>query len=73
MSVVGAVVVDETVGVVLAVGGTVGVTVEDVAESAADVGSVAVVVVGVGAAELQTYPGVAASAAGLQGSHFDCL
>lgn len=78
MSVVGAA-GDET-GAVLAVDAAVivGVTAVDVAGSAAAcaVDAVPVVVVDVkdaAAAELQTFPGDAASAAGQQVSLFDCL
>lgn len=77
MSVVGAV-GDET-GAVLAVDAAVivGVTAVDVAGSAAacavDAVPVVVDVKDAAAAELQTFPGDAASAAGQQVSLFDCL
>lgn len=70
---------DETVGVVLAVGAVVivGVTVGDAAAGTAagcavDAESVAVDA-SAAAAELQTFPGDAASAAGQQVSQSDCL
>lgn len=70
----------ETVGVVLAVGAAVivGETVVDAAVTAAAVCAVdaAFVVVDVSAAaaaELQTFPGGAASVAGQQVNQFDCL
>ena len=71
---------DETVGVVLAVDAavTVGVTVVDAAVTAAAAAVCAVdavsVAVGVSvAAELQTFPGDAASVAAQQVNHSDCL
>lgn len=73
MSVVGAA-GDET-GAVLAVDAAVivGVTAVDVAACAVDAVPVVVDVKDAAAAELQTFPGDAASAAGQQVSLFDCL